>query len=73
MFCVTRKLCFFFSHLTSSWFLDVARIIEQNSIAKVIDACTKVSGEELMGHRLWPYELCEPAIRFRECPEELVK
>ena len=63
MFCVTRKLCFFFSHLTSSWFPDVARIIEQNSIAKVIDACTKVSGEELMGHRLWPYELSEPAIK----------
>lgn len=64
---------FFLSHLTSSWIPDVARIIEQNSIAKVIDACTKGSGEELMGHRLWPYELSEPAIRFRECPEELVK
>ena len=55
---------FFFSHLTSSWFPDVARIIEQNSFAKVIDAYAKVSGEELMGHRLWPYELSEPAIKL---------
>ena len=54
---------FFFSYLAISWFPDVARIIKQNSIAKVIDACTKVSGEELMRHLLLPYELSEPALK----------